>query len=144
MTVIDRIEELEENVFNQVISAQITSLLQDLAKQITIRAVIHNDEGAVFLFNDTVKRHNIRMDRCKLMKGNLLQTKTSLAAGVSCRRVKKTFDDVGWAIEGIRTNVNCAINDRRTMTAMTQDTREFEGAIVDESSDSGGTRKVAG
>ena len=62
MTVIDRIEELEEYVFDQVISAKITALLQNLAKQITIWAVIHNDEGAIFLFNDTMKCDNIRVD----------------------------------------------------------------------------------
>jgi hypothetical protein len=62
MAVIDRIEELDENVFDQVISSKITALLQNLAKQITIRAVIHDDEGAIFLFNDTVKCDNIRVD----------------------------------------------------------------------------------
>jgi hypothetical protein len=62
MAVIDRIEQLEENVFDQVISTKITSLLQDLAEQITIWAEIHNDKGAVFLFNDTMKCDDIRMD----------------------------------------------------------------------------------
>ena len=37
VAVIDRIEELEENVSDEVVSAKITSLLQDLAKEITIR-----------------------------------------------------------------------------------------------------------
>ena len=82
------------------------------------------------------------MDRCKLMKGDLLHMKTSLAAGVSCRRVKKTFDGVGWAVEGTRAKVDRAIN--YPITAMAQDTHEFEGAIVDESADSWGTRKVTG
>jgi hypothetical protein len=113
-----------------------------LAKQITIRAQIHNDEGAVFLFDDTMKRDNIRVDRCKLVKGNLLHMKTSLTPGVSCRRVKKTFDGVGWGIEGSRAKVDRAINN--PITTVAQDTDEFEGAIVDESADSGGTRDVAG
>jgi hypothetical protein len=142
MAVIDRIEELEKNVFDEVVSTKITSLLQDLAKQITIRTAIHNDKGAIFLFDDTMKCHNVRMDRCKLVKGNLLHMKTSLAPGVSCWRVKKTFDGVGWGIEGSRAKVDRAIND--SITTMAQDTDEFEGAIIDESADSGGTRKVAG
>jgi hypothetical protein len=62
VAVIDRIEELEENVFDEVVSAKITSLLQDLAKEITIRTVIHNDEGAIFLLNDTMERDNIRVN----------------------------------------------------------------------------------
>ena len=78
------------------------------------------------------------------MKGDLLHMKTSLAAGVSCWRVKKTFDSVGWAVEGTRTTVDRAINNRSTMIAMAQDAHEFESAIVEESADSGGTRKVAG
>ena len=76
------------------------------------------------------------------MKGNLLHVKASLASGVSCRRVKKAFDGVGWAIEGTRAKVDRAIND--PVTTMAQDTHEFEGAIVDESADSGGARKVGG
>jgi hypothetical protein len=62
MAVVDRIEELEKNVFDEVVPAKITSLLQNLAKQITIWAVIHNDEGAIFLFDDTMKRDYIRVD----------------------------------------------------------------------------------
>lgn len=76
------------------------------------------------------------------MKGNLLHVKASLASGVSCRRVKKAFDGVGWTIEGTRANVDRAIND--SITTMTQDTHEFEGTIVDESADSRGARKVVG
>ena len=76
------------------------------------------------------------------MKGNLLHMKTSLASGVPCRRVKKAFDGVGRAIKGSRAKVDRAIND--SITAMTQDTHEFEGAVVDESADSWGARKVAG
>ena len=67
--------------------------------------------------------------------------KTSLATSVSCWRVKQAFDGVGWAI-GCRAKVDRAIND--SITAMAQDAHKFEGAIVDESADSGGTRKVAG
>jgi len=62
VAVIDRIEELEENVFDEVVSAKITSLLQNLAEQITIRTEIHNDECAIFLFNDTMERDDIRMN----------------------------------------------------------------------------------
>jgi len=62
VTVIDRIEELEENVFDEVVSAKITSLLQNLAEQIAIRTVIHNDEGAFFLLNDTMERDDIRVN----------------------------------------------------------------------------------
>ena len=59
VAVIDCVEELEENVFDEVVSAKITSLLQNLAKQITIRTIIHNDEGAIILFDDTMERDDI-------------------------------------------------------------------------------------
>lgn len=62
VAVIDRVEELEENVFDEVVAAKITSLLQDLAEQITIRTVIHDDKGAIILFNDTMERDDIRMN----------------------------------------------------------------------------------
>ena len=59
VAVIDCVEELEENVFDEVVSAKITSLLQNLAEQITIRTIIHNDEGAIILFDDTMERDDI-------------------------------------------------------------------------------------
>jgi hypothetical protein len=62
VAVIDRIEELEENVFDEVVSAKITSLLQNLAEQIPIRTVIHNDKGAIFLLNDTMERDDVRVN----------------------------------------------------------------------------------
>ena len=62
--------------------------------------------------------------------------KTPLGSGVS--GVKKAFDGVRWAIEGSRAKVDCTIN--VPMTAMAQDTHEFEGVIVDESSDTWGTK----
>ena len=49
-------------MFDEVISAKITSLLQNLAEQVTIRTVIHNDEGAIFLFDDTMERDDIRVN----------------------------------------------------------------------------------
>jgi hypothetical protein len=59
---IDRIEELKENLFDEVVSAKITSHFQNLVRKITIRTVIHNDEGATFLFNDTMGRDDIRVN----------------------------------------------------------------------------------
>jgi hypothetical protein len=58
---IDHIEELEENVFDEVVLAKITSLFQNLAEKISIRTVIYDDEGAIFLFNDTMERDDIRV-----------------------------------------------------------------------------------
>ena len=71
-----------------------------------------------------------------------MDMKTSLAGGVPRRCVKKAFDGVGRGIECRRTKVDRAIND--PITAITQDAYEFDGTIVDESADSGGTRKVVG
>jgi len=61
MAVIDRVEELEENVLDQVILAKITSFVQNLAKEITVWTVIHNDEGAIVLFDDAMKCDDIRV-----------------------------------------------------------------------------------
>jgi hypothetical protein len=140
VAVIDRIEKLEEYVFDEVVSAKITSLLQNLAEQITIRTVIHHDECTIFLFNDTMERDDIRVNRCKLVKGDLLHVKTSLASGASCWRVKQAFDSIGGAVEGRRAKVDRTINN--PITTMAQDAHEFEGAIVDNGTDSGGTRKI--
>jgi hypothetical protein len=62
VTETDRIEELNKNVFDEVVSAKKTSLFLNLASQISIRTVIHNDECATFLFNDTIKRDDIRVN----------------------------------------------------------------------------------
>ena len=74
------------------------------------------------------------------MKGDLLHVKASLASSVSCWRVKKAFDGIGWPVEGRRAKVDRAINN--PITTMAQDAHEFEGAIIDNGTDSGGTRKI--
>lgn len=140
VAVIDGIEELEENVLDEVVAAKITPLLQNLAEQITIRTVIHNNEGAIFLFNDTMQRDDVRVNRCKLVKGDLLHVKASLPSGVSCWRVKKAFNGIGWPVEGRRAKVDRAINN--PITTMAQDAHELEGAIVDNGTDRGRTRKI--
>ena len=71
-----------------------------------------------------------------------MDMKASLAVSVPCRRVKKTLDGVGRGVVGSRTKVDRAIND--PVTAITQDAYEFEGAIVNDSADRGGTRKGTG
>jgi hypothetical protein len=81
-----------------------------LAERITIRTVIHNDEGAIFLFNDTMERDDVRVNRCKSVKGDLLHVKTSLASGVSCWCVKKAFDGIGSAVGNRRAKADRAIN----------------------------------
>jgi len=62
MAEIVRIEELNKYVFDEFVSAKITSFLLNLAYQITIRTVIHNDEGVIFLFNDAMERDDIRVN----------------------------------------------------------------------------------
>lgn len=73
-----------------------------------------------------------------MVKGNLLHVEMSLAGRVPRWRVKKAFDGVRRGMGGSRANVDSAIND--AVTAITQDTYEFESAIVDEGTNSGGTR----
>jgi hypothetical protein len=142
MAVIDRIKELEESVLDQVILAKITSFVQNLAKEITIWTVIHDNEGAVILLNNAVKCDDIWVGRCAFVEGDLLYMKTSLADSVPCRRVKKALDCVGRRIANRRAMVDRAIYD--PVTAITQDAYEFECAIVNESANRGGTRKVTG
>ena len=47
LKVIDRIEELEENVIDEVVSAKIMSLLKNFALQITIKTEIHGESQRV-------------------------------------------------------------------------------------------------
>ena len=89
-----------------------------------------------------MKCNDIRVGRCTFVESDLLIMKTSLAGGVPRWCVKKAFDGVGRGIECRRAKVDRAIND--PITAITQDAYELEGAFVDESTDSGGTRKVVG
>lgn len=55
--------------------------------------------------------------------------------------MKQAFDSIGGAVEGRRAKVDRTINN--PITTMSQDAHEFEGAIVDNRTDSGGTRKIA-
>jgi hypothetical protein len=62
----------------------------------------------------------------------------SLAGRVPRWGVKEAFNSVRRGMRGSRTDVDRAIND--AVAAITQDTYEFEGSIVDDSTDSRGTR----
>ena len=64
----------------------------------------------------------------------------SLAGRVPRWRVKKAFDGIGRAVEGRTAKVDRAINN--PITTIAQDAHEFEGAIVDDGTDSGRTRKI--
>jgi 23S rRNA U2552 (ribose-2'-O)-methylase RlmE/FtsJ len=62
MAKIDRVEELEENVLDQVVVTKIASFVENLAKEITVGAVVHDYERAVFLLDYAMKRDDVWVD----------------------------------------------------------------------------------
>ena len=73
MAIFNRIEQLQENVLDEFILAKVPALVEDLGKEITILAIVHNDICEIFVLNDTMEGNNIWMSGGKLVEADLTQ-----------------------------------------------------------------------
>ena len=71
VAVLNRIEQLKEDLLDEGVMPKITPLVEDLREKVTVGAVVHDDEGVLVFLDDAVKRHHVRVARCKLVEGDL-------------------------------------------------------------------------
>ena len=71
VAVFNRVEQLKKDLLDEGVITKITPLVEDLSEEVTVRAVVHNDEGVLVVLDDAVKRHHVRVAGCKLVEGDL-------------------------------------------------------------------------
>lgn len=81
VTIFNGIQNLQKDVLDKAIVTKVSTLMQDLGKQVTIRAVVHHDEGTSILLNHSMEADDVRMERGKLVKSDLLHLKAPLSVG---------------------------------------------------------------
>jgi hypothetical protein len=79
MAVADGIEQLEEDVLDKNIVAEIPAMVQDLCKQIAVGAVVHDDERVTVVLDNAVQGDHVGMCRDTLVQGNLLLVQAPLS-----------------------------------------------------------------
>ena len=73
MAVLNRIEQLQEDVLDEFILAKVPALVEDLGEEATILAVVHNDICEIFVLNDTMEGNDVGMGGGKLVETDLSQ-----------------------------------------------------------------------
>ena len=71
VAVVNRVEQLKKDLLDEGVITKITPRVEDLSEEVTVRAVVHNDEGVLVVLDDAVKRHHVRVAGCKLVEGDL-------------------------------------------------------------------------
>lgn len=79
MTVLDCVKQLQENMLDEVIIAQITTAVQDLPEQVSIAGVLHDDVRMIVLLDNPMKGSDAWVSGCQLMKSDLANMKLPLA-----------------------------------------------------------------
>ena len=109
VAILNRIEQLKEYLLDQLVIAQVSTMLEDLGEEIAIGAVVHDDPRVVIVFNNAVKSDDTGMRRCELMEGDFSDVQLPLAGCVALRGVGKAFDGVRCRLRCVR--VNGAVDD---------------------------------
>lgn len=71
VAILDRVDDLEEDRFDQHVVADIPLLLGDHPKQVALVTKVHNDKDVVALLDDLVQGHNVGVPRRELVKRDL-------------------------------------------------------------------------
>ena len=80
MAIVNCIKQLEENFPDQVVLTEISAVMEDLRKEITIATVVHDDPSVLRVLDDAMQGHNTRVCRGQLMKSNLADVQLPLAS----------------------------------------------------------------
>lgn len=73
MTIFDRIEKLEENVFDKTVVTEISPFVENLREEVATGAVVHNEEYVGSIVNNAVESYDVWVSGCELVQGNLLE-----------------------------------------------------------------------
>lgn len=94
MAVLNRVQELKEDFFDQLVIAQVSSMLKDLREEIPVGTVIHDYPCVVVVLDDAMKSHDAWMRGRELMQSYLPDMQLPLASCVAFRRVRQALDCV--------------------------------------------------
>lgn len=73
MTILDRIEKLEENVFDKTVVAEISPFVENLREEVATRAIVHNKEDVGSVVDNAVESYDVRVGGRELVEGDLLK-----------------------------------------------------------------------
>ena len=73
MAVFNRIEQLQEDVLDEFFLPKVPALVEGLGDEVIILAIVHNDAGEMFAFDDTVEGDDIGVSGGKLVETDLEQ-----------------------------------------------------------------------
>ena len=73
MAVFNRIEQLQEDVLDEFILAEVPALVEDLGEEVTVLAVVHDDIREIFILNNTMEGNDIWVGGGKLVETDLAQ-----------------------------------------------------------------------
>lgn len=79
VAVVNRIEQLQENVLDEFILAKVPALVEDLGEEVTILTIVHNDICEIFVLNNTMEGNDIGVGGGKLVETDLAQVQLASA-----------------------------------------------------------------
>ena len=109
MAVLDCVKQLQEYFLNKIVIAQITTMVEDLRKQVAVLAIVHNDIGVLWVLDDAVEGNNVGVRGGELVEGDLAHVQLALARSVALGRMGKAFDGIGDGL--LRVDVHGSVDD---------------------------------
>jgi hypothetical protein len=73
VAILNRIEQLQEDVLDELILAKVPALVEDLGEEVAILAIVHNDIRKIFVLDDTMERDDIGVGGGALVEMDLAQ-----------------------------------------------------------------------
>ena len=140
VAVFDGVEELEEDVLDEMVLAEVATVVEDLGEEVAVGGKVHDEVGVVVLLDDAVEGDDVGVGRGEAVEGDLAHVELALAgAGVDVRADE--------ALDGIVAGegVDGAVDD--AVPADAEDLDELEGVVVDEGAQGwgrGGVRLLGG
>lgn len=143
MAVVDRIDDLEEDLADQLVVAEVPLSLSDHPEEVPLLTELQHDVDAVLLLDDIVQCHDVRVmarERVQrdlpslerpltLVEADLVETLDGVEGLVTQRGVTPR----GWVRGRPRGDVPCEVDD--AICAESEDGDEFEAVSVDEVAD---------
>jgi hypothetical protein len=89
VAVLNRIEQLQEDVLDEFILAKVPALVEDLGEEVTVFAIVHNDICEIFVLNNTMEGNDVGVSGGELVETDLTQVQlasTGRSRGVSIGR----------------------------------------------------------
>jgi len=101
MTILDGVDELQENVLDECIIPKVATIIQYLREEVVVRGIIQDDVGIAVILYDTVERNDAMVCRRKLVERDFADVDLP-AHGWLVVVVHQAFDRIRFWVEGVR------------------------------------------